>query len=484
MMRCTICIRLLTEITSVGLLAACGGGGSNSTPGPPPVLNATPGIVALSPNSSEQGGSSFTLSVVGSNFIAGTSIRFNGIDLPTTVVNAQLATAPVPASALSSGPVLVSAVNPAPGGGTSNALQFAVPCVIAPATPASGQARARVGAYYFDGWAGSLTNAHFKGLLSGAYQDRQPLSAWQDSSPCAVEQQLGWAHSFGIDFFVFDWYFNTAVNFGGDQLNSALSIMRSLPNRHGMEYAILYVSGDPGLIGPADWPAAVTEWVGYMTDPAYVRVNGKPVLFIINVGEVRRAFGTSAGVSAALSQLRAAAQAQGLPGVYVIGGFGPPNGTMGKETLDDGFSTAQLDGYDAVALYNYPFAPPPVNGALPFSTLSAAGHWTWEQARLHCPLPFIPTAMSGWDPRPWNEVEPTSGDLLWYERTPADVATLVDDAIAWVGANPGFRVEQFPAPPMVLIEAWNEFGEGSYFLPTVGDDTSYGAAIATVLQGP
>lgn len=92
--------------------------------------------------------------------------------------------------------------------------------------------------------------------------------------------------------------------------------------------------------------------------------------------------------------------------------------------------------------------------------------------------------MSGWDPRPWNEVEPTTGDLLWYMRTPADVATFVNDAIAWVAANPSFRVEPIPAARMVLIEAWNEFGEGSYILPTVGDDMSYGAAIAAMLQGP
>jgi hypothetical protein len=37
---------------------------------------------------------------------------------------------------------------------------------------------------------------------------------------------------------------------------------------------------------------------------------------------------------------------------------------------------------------------------------------------------------------------------------------------------------------MVLIEAWNEIGEGSHILPTVGDGTTYGDVLAGMLTGP
>jgi hypothetical protein len=170
--------------------------------------------------------------------------------------------------------------------------------------------------------------------------------------------------------------------------------------------------------------------------------------------------------------------------VYIVGGFGTPSGTLGQESLDDGFLGAQQDGYDAVAFYGYPFAPPPVNGMLPFSSLSAAGQWTWNEALLHSALPFIPTSMSGWDPRPWNETEPNTGDLMWYSRTPQDVSTFVQDAITWTASNPQVRPEPSPAPPLVLIEAWNEFGEGSHILPTSGDGTTYGDALAAMLLAP
>jgi hypothetical protein len=463
-------------------LLSCGGGGGSGFSGPP---NPIPAIDALSPNSSQPGGPSFTLSVVGSNFVSGASVQWNGSALPTSFVSAALITASVPASAVvSAGPDSVTVVNPAPGGGTSAASSFAIPCVIPPPATASHQTSARVGAYYFDGWSGPLTNFHFQGLPLGPYQDRQPFSAWQDNSACAVEQQLATAHNFGVDFFVFDWYFNAQVNDPGENLNSALEITQSLPDRHGMQYAILYVDGSPFDVGPSDWTTAVNEWVGYMTDTAYAQVNGEPVFFVIDVGQMRQDFGSSAAVAGAFAQLRAAAQVQGFAGVYIVGGFGIPDGTLGQHSLSDGFSIAQTDGYDAIALYNYPFAPSAVNGTVPFSTLSAAGAWTWNEAAQSSPLPFIPTAMAGWDPRPWNETESLTGDLMWYSRSPQDVAAFVQSAIAWTATNPQLRPEPPPNPPLVLIEAWNEFGEGSHIVPTAGDGTAYGDALAAMLLGP
>jgi hypothetical protein len=410
----------------------CGGG---STIPPPSSPGLTPVLQTISPNSSSQGGRAFMLSLVGSNFNTQSKVLWNGTDLPTAYVNSSLLTAQVPASAIAAaGPHSVTVANP--GAGASNATNFEVPCFIEPLGPAAAQTKARVGAYYFDGWSGPLTNSHFNGMPLGPYQDREPLTAWQDSEGCAVEQQLAKAHNVGVDFFVFDWYFNTAVTANGENLNSALQITHALPDRHGMQFAILYVTGSQFDVDPANWSSAINEWVSYMTDPAYFRINGLPVLFIINVGSMRQVWGSAAAVISALGQLRSAAQMHGLGGVYVVGGFGVPDGTMGQASLGAGFSIAGNDGYDAIAFYGYPFAPPAVNGSLPFSTLAQAGQWTWDQAVQSSPLPFIPTAMSGWDPRPWNEVEPNTGFLMWYTRTPQEVAQFISDSIDWTATYP------------------------------------------------
>jgi hypothetical protein len=46
------------------------------------------------------------------------------------------------------------------------------------------------------------------------------------------------------------------------------------------------------------------------------------------------------------------------------------------------------------------------------------------------------------------------------------------------------RVEPAPAPPVVLIEAWNELEEGAYILPTDEDGYSYGPAVAQAVGIP
>src|SRR5262249_28532513 len=154
------------------------------------------------------------------------------------------------------------------------------------------------------------------------------------NDPCVVEQQLAWAHAFGIDFFVFDWYHDPTSNAAGEQLNSAFDITRSVANRHGMQYAILYTNGSPFEVSAADWPTVIDQWAGYFADTDYVKVNGLPLFIVINPGSMRATFGSSAGVATALGQLRAAARAHGLAGVYAVGGLVFADGSLGDSFPD------------------------------------------------------------------------------------------------------------------------------------------------------
>lgn len=111
--------------------AAPGGGTSNPvnfsiTSGSNPV----PTISSLDQTCAPVGAQAFTLGVLGSNLVASSVVRWNGSDLPTTVVNnfnGPMVTAQVPASDISAtGPVAITVFNPAPGGGSSNSLTFTI----------------------------------------------------------------------------------------------------------------------------------------------------------------------------------------------------------------------------------------------------------------------------------------------------------------------------------------------------------------------
>jgi len=478
----TSCSRfLLYALASiVAVESGCGGGSSSSGPQPNPV----PAIATINPTTAVRGGPSFTLTVNGSNFLATSIVQWNGNARTTSFVSPTQLTTQISADDISvAGTDNISVLNAAPGGGISGAVPFKIPCVLAPASPASSQTRARLGAYYFDGWAGPLTSYHLSQIVNGSYQNLQPLSGWRDDNQCAVEQQLAWAHSFGLNFFVYLWYYKAEVSSPTENLNSALQITHSLPDRHGMQFAIL--NGDPFIIGPADWTSAIPEWVGYMKDPAYLLVNGKPYFGVIDMRAMRQTFGSSSAVANALNQVRTAAQAAGLPGVYMVGGMFVTDAAPSQDGLFPDLSMVVADGYDAVTTYNYPFASPlGISGAQPFSTLASVGMWTWTQAGLKSPVSIIPVAMDGWDTRDESNSAEPGRPLFWFERQPQDVATFIDEIIAIAESNPQVRPESSLTPPLVLIEAWNELLEGSILIPTVGDGTSFGDTLSTMLATP
>jgi 6-phosphogluconolactonase len=109
---------------AVSGLANCGGNSSNPQMPPP---NQTPTITSISPNTAVAGGAAFTLRINGTNFVASSTVNFNGSAPATTFVNSTLVTAAIPASSIvSTGTPAVTVTNPAPGGGTSNPIDFTV----------------------------------------------------------------------------------------------------------------------------------------------------------------------------------------------------------------------------------------------------------------------------------------------------------------------------------------------------------------------
>jgi hypothetical protein len=91
--------------------------------------NPVPTITAISPTSAVAGSApGFTLTVNGTNFVSASVVNFAGTALTTTFVNSTLLTAAIPAAAIASaGTAAVTVTNPAPGGGTSNTVNFNVP---------------------------------------------------------------------------------------------------------------------------------------------------------------------------------------------------------------------------------------------------------------------------------------------------------------------------------------------------------------------
>ena len=91
------------------------------------VNNPAPAITTIAPTSATAGGAAFTLTVNGTNFVATSVVKFNGVAKTTTFVNATQVTAAIAAADIATaGTPNVTVTNPAPGGGTSAAATFTI----------------------------------------------------------------------------------------------------------------------------------------------------------------------------------------------------------------------------------------------------------------------------------------------------------------------------------------------------------------------
>jgi uncharacterized protein (TIGR03437 family) len=134
-----------------------------------------PTISALAPTTANAGGGDFTLSATGTNFAAGTVLRWNGRSRPTNVVDNTHLTAQIAAGDIAQvGRATIDAFNPSRGRGASNPTNFNVGpapvssagAFVSAANPAGGNALA-------PGSIGTLYGANFAGGIS--VSDAPPL---------------------------------------------------------------------------------------------------------------------------------------------------------------------------------------------------------------------------------------------------------------------------------------------------------------------
>jgi hypothetical protein len=113
-------------IASVTVVNPSPGGGTSAAANFT-INDPVPSITSLSPPSSVAGGSAFTLTLNGNDFISTSTVQWNGTTFPTLYGSATQLTAAIPAAATAfPGTANVTVANPAPGGGSSSAANFTI----------------------------------------------------------------------------------------------------------------------------------------------------------------------------------------------------------------------------------------------------------------------------------------------------------------------------------------------------------------------
>ncbi len=102
------------------------------------IVNPVPSLSSVSPSTRTAGGSAFTLTLSGSDFVSDSEAKVDGVARTTTYVSASSLTIEMTAADISAaGSLSITVTNPAPGGGTSSAQTITVSA----ASSGSGQTR-------------------------------------------------------------------------------------------------------------------------------------------------------------------------------------------------------------------------------------------------------------------------------------------------------------------------------------------------------
>lgn len=322
----------------------------------------------------------------------------------------------------------------------------------------------QIGVYYFPGWKNH--QPHAPSALPWdpirAFPEREPLLGWYDEGmDDVIQQQLDWMHTYGIDYVVFDWYF------GADRkvyLEHALAAYLRAPNRDKVKFSILWANHDQIPKNREDWEAMVRYWVRYyFPQPEFLRVDGKPVVFVFSADELKKQ-AESFGVTSKdlLNSAQTIARQSGFPGIYFVGGAWSSTSMVMAERYAPG------NGYSALSAYNYHDSylyTRSSNGGAPekrfphsYAELDQGFRYQWGQFVRNSPLPYIIPMVSGWSKRPWGgSKDPLHDNSV---STPEVFGEHLRAARTLMDANPVKTMK------MGVICCWNEFGEGSYIEPT------------------
>ena len=299
-----------------------------------------------------------------------------------------------------------------------------------------------VGAYYFPGWKTASQWQPIEG-----YPERRPVLGWyREGNPEVADWHIKWAVEHGITFFAYDWYWSK----GARQLEHGLHDgYLKARYRHLLKFCLLWANHNaPHTSSREDSLAVTRHWIDqYFRRPEYLTLDGVPVVIIFNPQRFTEDLG-GANVATTFAAMRAECVRAGLKGLYLIACVGE----AGQAKL------ASAEGYDAITAYNWPsLGMAAGEKRAPYEGLIGGYHRHWEHLLTESPIPLCLPLNGGWDSRPWHG----ENNLVRFGRSPELFARHLEDARELLdNPKPGYKLK-----PLVIVEAWNEWGEGSYIEP-------------------
>ncbi|MDX9881894.1 MAG: glycoside hydrolase family 99-like domain-containing protein [Prolixibacteraceae bacterium] len=328
--------------------------------------------------------------------------------------------------------------------------------------------------------------------FEGHYQPRIPLWGYKmDDDPKAWEQKIEAATSHGINTFIFDWYWYDGKPFLEEAINEGFL---GATNNGKANFYIMWANHDvPGNMwnhyryktdsliwrGEVDWEnyKIVVERIirQYFKKANYFKINGKPVFSIFSTTDLINSFNGISETRKALDYFREEVKKAGFPGLHIqlIGWGKDGNPYFGRTTHLKGMGVNDIiSALDINSVTTYNWTGSGINeDYIRWGENAMSLQTRWDSALT---IPYFPNVSVGWDNTPRY---PKLGkeSVVHYHNTPESFAAYLQRAKEYADNHPG-------QPRLVIINAWNEWVEGSYLEPDMLNGYGYLEAVKKIFK--
>ncbi len=319
----------------------------------------------------------------------------------------------------------------------------------------------------------------------GHYQPREPL--WKgdrDDDPAVVEKWINTALEYGVNTFIYDWYWFRNYPFLEGSLDNGFL---KAPSNRKMNFYIMYANHEvTNLWNPytntdnktltfdpridwEQWKVIVDRVINqYFQLPNYVKIDGCPVFGIWDLNLFTDGFGSMEEAGKAMAYFRDKVKEAGFPDLHLQ----QCGGNWKRCASEAAHIKKQLEvfGVKSFSFYNMGgFDVDYIKHGM--NSIRLREDWAEEYG-----LPVFPTVSVGWDSTP-RFLDQGAEKITCYNQTPEAFASFFQTAKEWADAHADTQ------PKFLMINAWNEYVEGSYVLPDRRDGFGYLQAVKDVLDG-
>jgi hypothetical protein len=297
------------------------------------------------------------------------------------------------------------------------------------------------------------------------HPERTPaLGFYNQENPEVADWETKWASEHGVDFFIYCWYRaeqGGAVKMRyGSAIHDALFKSRFADK---MKFTIMWENQSRGVAGVSDENDLMQNllpfWIdNYFKHPTYLKVDNKPLLYIYRPEFLVQDLGGVDKVRQAFDKMRQACKDAGFDGLYLLGeyrGLDPKHLQLMKDL-----------GLDYTFAYVWPVGGSPA----PDKAIETQMNAIRKTQELGI-IPQVVTVSQAWSG--WRD----EGSI--WKIPPRDFERLLAQAKDFIATLPADEL----GSKMLLLDNWNEWGEGHYIAPYTEYGFGYLDAVRKVVHG-